>query len=363
MESMQGHCSEHISVIKSFRLILIVALVLAGSACSTGDLSSTTPALGSADTTPPSVISVSPAAGATNVPVNSSMQINFNEALLTSSVNATTVSISGVAGTVSLSGQTVMLTPTSPSPLAPSLIYTVTVLGGSSGVKDLAGNPLSSNYSWTFTTGAAVSGGYPCDGFYQPGFTFVTGLDNSPIPSIARPAKGVPITEPTYKTCLVRISDAASEPPSTFARNDYSRRQAFNADNSKILVYAFDGKWHLYDARTMQYLKQLTGPGGDAEPQWHPTDPNSLYYIPNKGGMVINKVDISTDVTAVVANFTGRLPWPTAARVSTKAEVQMESPASRLHGIRRQFPARASMHGCCRCCLPAAAHRSPPAAC
>jgi hypothetical protein len=272
------------------------------------------------DTTPPSVVSVSPAANSTSISVNTQIQIAFSEALLSSSVTATTVSVSGVVGAVSLSGQTVTLTPTNPSPLAPSTAYTVTVLGGSNGVKDLAGNSLASSYSWTFTTAATVSGGYPCDDFYKSGFAFVIGLDNSPIPSIARPAKGVPTAEPTYKTCLVRISDAATEPPNTFARSDYSRRQAFNADNSKILVYAFDGKWHLYDARTMGYLKQVTGPGGDAEPQWHPTNPDILYYIPNKGGMTINKADISTNATTVVANFAGRLPWPTAARVSTKAE-------------------------------------------
>ena len=33
-----------------------------------------------------------------------------------------------------------------------STVYTVTIKGGTSGVKDLAGNALVNDYSWTFTT-------------------------------------------------------------------------------------------------------------------------------------------------------------------------------------------------------------------
>ena len=43
--------------------------------------------------------------------------------------------------------------------LAGSATYTVTIVGGSSGVKDLAGNALVNNYTWTFTTAAAGGGG------------------------------------------------------------------------------------------------------------------------------------------------------------------------------------------------------------
>src|SRR5206468_2986027 len=55
-----------------------------------------------------------------------------------------------VAGTVSYSGVTATFTPA--ANLAPLTPYTVTI---STGTKDLAGNALSTDMSWSFTTGVA----------------------------------------------------------------------------------------------------------------------------------------------------------------------------------------------------------------
>ena len=159
-----------------------------------------------------------------------------------------------------------------------------------------------------------------CSGVYSSGVQLVSGLVTDPIPSLPKPAKGEAFAEPTYKTCVVRVTDHAVEPPSGFARNDYSRRQAFNADSSRLLVYANDGFWHLYEAETFAHIKALSGPAGDAEPQWHPTDPDLLYYLPTNGGLVVYELNVSTDASQVVGEFAGRLPWPSAARLWTKSE-------------------------------------------
>src|SRR2546427_169521 len=55
-----------------------------------------------------------------------------------------------VAGTVSYTNGTATFTPA--DHLAPLTTYTVTI---STGAKDLAGNPLTSDMSWSFTTGVA----------------------------------------------------------------------------------------------------------------------------------------------------------------------------------------------------------------
>lgn len=159
-----------------------------------------------------------------------------------------------------------------------------------------------------------------CDAAYSQGFSLIEGKQVSTVPPLARPVKGVAFQDPTYRTCGVRITDHVVEPPSGFARNDYSRRQAFNIDKSYFIAYSLNGYWHLYNARTFQYVKQLPGLAGDAEPQWHPTNPELLYYLPNYGGMVINQLNVNSGVITEAASFTGKLPWADVARAWTRSE-------------------------------------------
>ena len=173
-----------------------------------------------------------------------------------------------------------------------------------------------------------------CNSFYTSGFTLAEGKVNPSMPALSKPAKGALLKEPNFNTCLVRATDHAPEAPSTFARNDYSRRQAFNADNTYFIVYSNDGWWHLYNANTLAHLRALSPKvananvssayhlAGDAEPQWHPTDPNILYYLPTNGGTTLLSLDVRTNTHTVAADFKGKLPsWAsTAAHIWTKSE-------------------------------------------
>ncbi|HEX6928974.1 MAG TPA: hypothetical protein VF267_06970, partial [Gammaproteobacteria bacterium] len=153
------------------------------------------------------------------------------------------------------------------------------------------------------------------------------------VPLPARPAKGEWYADPVYGSCVVRLTDHEHEPPEGFARNDYSRRQAFNADDTRILVYARNGYWHLYDADTLEHVKALDLGGGGVEPHWHPRDPELLYVVPNNGGMSLHVYNTRTGNRSEVADFTDGLEipgmpdadslrdiWPDAARVWTKSE-------------------------------------------
>ena len=173
---------------------------------------------------------------------------------------------------------------------------------------------------FSFTTANRSVASNFCTNHYSEDFALVTGQDNTTITSTPKPQKGTEFTDPTYGTCVIRATDANSEGPEGFARNDYSRRQAFNADNSYFFVYALNGFWHLYDGTDLSYVKQLSGPAADAEMQWHPSDPNIFYYTPNLGGLVVYEYDITTDTTRTTGDFSGRLPWSNAARVWTKSE-------------------------------------------
>ena len=110
--------------------------------------------IAASDTTPPSVISTSPANIAESVSIYTPINAAFSETMNASSINLTTFTVrqgtTSVLGTVSYSGTTATFTPA--SPLEYSTTYTATI---TTGVKDLAGNPMVANYTWTFSTEAA----------------------------------------------------------------------------------------------------------------------------------------------------------------------------------------------------------------
>lgn len=113
-----------------------------------------------ADTTPPTVTATNPSSGATGVSVGTSVTATLSEAIDPATINNSTFVLTGanntsVSGTVSYNTNNNTATLTLSSPLAGSTTYTATVLGGASGVKDLAGNALTTNYAWSFTTAVA----------------------------------------------------------------------------------------------------------------------------------------------------------------------------------------------------------------
>ncbi len=110
------------------------------------------------DTTPPNVSSVTPARGAaTGIDPNSAtVTASFDEAIDPSTVTPASFTLSSQAGTVSATvaynASTRVATLTPIAPLAWGTTYTATIKSGSGGVKDLAGNSVASDYTWTFTT-------------------------------------------------------------------------------------------------------------------------------------------------------------------------------------------------------------------
>lgn len=111
------------------------------------------------DTTPPKVSGTIHLNGATNVAVNTKVGATFSKAmnpLTITNANITlkkTVDGAIVAGNMSYIGVTATFTPS--SDLAPKTGYTVTVKGGANGVKDLAGNPMASDFVISWTTAAS----------------------------------------------------------------------------------------------------------------------------------------------------------------------------------------------------------------
>ena len=99
-------------IMKRYSLIMLAVTMMALGLSGCGGKGPLPPA----DTTPPSVISVLPANGAPNVPINSSVIITFSEAMDASSINGQTILVSTgnsyVQGSVTYSGVTAIFKPT-----------------------------------------------------------------------------------------------------------------------------------------------------------------------------------------------------------------------------------------------------------
>jgi len=106
---------------------------------------------------PPSVVSVAPPNGAVGICPNTLVVATFSEAMNSSTINTTTFTLTApgpttVIGTVSyFSSYVATFTPS--TPLALDTLYTATI---TTGAEDLGGDPLASNYVWTFTTSATA---------------------------------------------------------------------------------------------------------------------------------------------------------------------------------------------------------------
>lgn len=113
------------------------------------------------DTVAPTVTSTTPADRASGVSPAGSIVAVFSEAMNPATVTTTTFFVkpkqgggSPVLATVTYDPATMKATLQPASTLSAQTTYSATMSSGASGVKDLAGNSLNSNYTWSFTTGA-----------------------------------------------------------------------------------------------------------------------------------------------------------------------------------------------------------------
>ncbi len=108
------------------------------------------------DITAPTITARSPGPGATGVSTTGNVTVTFSEAMNASTIGTGTIELRTAANVAVLSDVTYAgnVATLNPAPtLAAQAVYTVIVRGGASGVKDVAGNALLADVSWTFTTG------------------------------------------------------------------------------------------------------------------------------------------------------------------------------------------------------------------
>jgi parallel beta-helix repeat protein len=116
------------------------------------------------DNSAPSVDAVSPAPGATGIPVNANITATFSESMNPATLTTSTArlvpqgSSTPVPATVTYDRPTRIMALDPAANLAANTTYAATIKGSSGGAADLAGNPLPADRVWTFTTSATAAG-------------------------------------------------------------------------------------------------------------------------------------------------------------------------------------------------------------
>jgi hypothetical protein len=127
---------------------IVIAVVVLISGCSKDDVQEP---IGQS----PIVASANPENGTTNVPLDKTISVVFDQEMKASTFDLTSFTLQGttlVAGTVSFSGKTASFTPK--APLTANTTYTGTI---KTTVQNTNGNILEADYVWTFSTGATLN--------------------------------------------------------------------------------------------------------------------------------------------------------------------------------------------------------------
>lgn len=134
-------------------------------------------------------------------------------------------------------------------------------------------------------------------------------------PALAEPAPRAAFRDPVFGRCVVRVTDRThdkSEPGGL--KNEYSRVQSFNADETRLLAMSTQGGWYLYNAQTLQPLGQAPL---RVDPRWSASDPNLIYFSDETRLMAYN---LATQQTVVVYEFANDFPGQNLAAVWTRYE-------------------------------------------
>ncbi|MDE2092274.1 MAG: DUF3494 domain-containing protein [Burkholderiales bacterium] len=110
-----------------------------------------------ADTTAPTVTAINPADASTGNCLTKTINATFSKPMDAATITTATFGVTAggvaVAGTVSYDAASRIATFKPSASFAASTAFVATVKSGSTGVKDLAGNPLAADRVWGFTTG------------------------------------------------------------------------------------------------------------------------------------------------------------------------------------------------------------------
>lgn len=127
---------------------------------------------------------------------------------------------------------------------------------------------------------------------------FITHHGVVPSSKVDKPTVGIPIFDPRFGTVITRISDSKSTDESGIFPQGASR-QAWNANDSLLLLKTGNGYFKLYDARTYSLIKPLYDVCGE-DVFWHPTKALEIVFAPDHN---LYSYNVATEETKLLHSF------------------------------------------------------------
>ena len=133
-------------------------------------------------------------------------------------------------------------------------------------------------------------------------FQLITDKTVYQAPPISEPEPRKPFRDPVFGTCIIRVTDRNHDildpsDDSSGMKNEYSRVQSFNADESLLLVRSTESFWYVYDVASFLPLGQVPAV---VEPRWDTQDPYLLYYFEDTQ---LKSYDLSNGRIAQIREF------------------------------------------------------------
>ena len=123
-----------------------------------------------------------------------------------------------------------------------------------------------------------------------------------PMTPLAKPALLAAVKDPQFGSTLRRITAVSGTGEDPVVAPLYSTVSAWNADESRLLLYHLGRGHELYDGRSYRFLRLLDISPADIEQvYWHTTDPDVLFYA---SGRTLVRYHVRAGVKEVLHDFT-----------------------------------------------------------
>jgi len=148
-------------------------------------------------------------------------------------------------------------------------------------IADTKGGGAQTTTGSTSTPAGATSQVDLCRGYR------VNDMANYPMRSLAKPQPGRAYVDPSFGSRVVRITNADAI-SSGIIKTMYNTIQAWNADESRMILWHRGDGHHLYNGSSYQRIGRLPISPADLEQVfWSSTNPNILYYVNSASGQQV----------------------------------------------------------------------------